>query len=221
MAAATGARQRAVREDHIRNHAKLLDAALELFDARGLDVPLREIGAHAGVSNAGVFRHFANRDQLIVEVYERAATALSDRVVAALVNARDESAQERLDTLLNTVVTGMLERPCYGQLAARGIRLRPDSVPDPALVAELGSVIAAGQNAGLLAPDISGTDLVSVARLAAGTLTSGPTPAEQAATAALRKRMMTIVRRGLAPHAQDVAAMPTFSTLAAPDDASE
>lgn len=193
-------RQRAVREDSLRNHQRLLDAALELFDTRGIEVPLREICERADVSQAGLFRHFVNRDQLIIEVYDRAARILSERVIAALVNVREGSAEERLDTLLNTIFEAMVEHPSYGQLAGHGVHLYPDRVTDPILVKELASLTNDAQAEGVLASDITEIDLVNTA-----VLTSGISLHSTSTRAA--SRVITILRRGLSPQAETIAAM--------------
>lgn len=195
MSSPSRPRQRAVREDHIRNHENLLNAALSLFDKRGIEVPLREIAEHASISQASMFRHFAGRDQLIVELYDRASTDLSNRLITAMTAARDEGAARRLDALFTTVVDTVTEHPSYGRLAAQGATLNPDRATDPALVEELARLITDAQDAGLLASDITGFDLVIAPMLVGGMLTHSP------GAAVMVPRMITILRRGLTPEA--------------------
>lgn len=180
----------------MRNHERLLEAALDLFDAHGIEVPLREIAEHAGVGQASLFRHFMNRDQLIIELYDRASTDLSQRLLDSLTTTRDQPTEERLDALFATVVDTVTEHPCYGRLAAQGATLNPDRVTDPALVEELALLITAAQQAGLLAPDVTGFDLVIAPMLVGGMLTHSP------GAAVMVPRMMTILRRGLTPEAE-------------------
>lgn len=52
----------------MRNRSALVAAARELFGNRGLDVPLDDIATRAGVSNATLYRHFADRRALLAEV---------------------------------------------------------------------------------------------------------------------------------------------------------
>lgn len=50
--------------------ARLLDAALELFETRGFDgVAVPEIAAQAGVATGTVYRYFASKDVLVNELY--------------------------------------------------------------------------------------------------------------------------------------------------------
>ncbi|WP_167132999.1 TetR/AcrR family transcriptional regulator [Paramicrobacterium chengjingii] len=203
-------RQRAVREDHIRNHEKLLDAAVELFDKQGVDVPLKEIGAHANVSQASVFRHFANREQLIIELYDRSSTDLTNRLLAAIAGTRDATAAHRLDVVFTTVVDTVTDHPSYGRLAALGATLNPDRTTEPALVEELHQLIGDAQHAGLLASDVTGFDLIVSPMLVGSMLT------QSAGAAAMVPRMMTIMRRGLTPQTTGTPSASCASTISEP-----
>jgi AcrR family transcriptional regulator len=64
----------------------LLDATAELVAARGFhSVGILEIGAAAGVSGSALYRHFANKQELLVALFDRVVDALLDgaRGVAA------------------------------------------------------------------------------------------------------------------------------------------
>jgi AcrR family transcriptional regulator len=57
------------RADARLNEQALLDAAAALFVSAGVDVPIRDIAAKAGVGTATIYRHFPTRADLIVAVY--------------------------------------------------------------------------------------------------------------------------------------------------------
>lgn len=57
-----------MRADASRNRDRIVAAARELLVEHGADVPLDEIARRAGVGNATVYRHFADRGQLVLEV---------------------------------------------------------------------------------------------------------------------------------------------------------
>ncbi|MEU8136617.1 TetR/AcrR family transcriptional regulator [Streptodolium elevatio] len=57
------------RKDARRNQQTLLDAAAAVFVASGVDAPVREIAAEAGVGMGTIYRHFPTRADLIVAVY--------------------------------------------------------------------------------------------------------------------------------------------------------
>ena len=56
-----------MRADAARNRQRLIDAAAEVFAARGLDATLDDIARHAGVNVATAYRHFANKHELARE----------------------------------------------------------------------------------------------------------------------------------------------------------
>jgi AcrR family transcriptional regulator len=63
------------RADARRNEKMLLDVAASAFVASGVDVPVRDIAAKAGVGVGTVYRHFPTRADLIVAVYRHQVEA--------------------------------------------------------------------------------------------------------------------------------------------------
>lgn len=59
------------RADAQRNLDSLLEAAKAVFAESGVDAPVREIAARAGVGIATVYRHFPQRAEMIAAVYRR------------------------------------------------------------------------------------------------------------------------------------------------------
>ena len=57
------------RSDARRNNKTLLAAAAAAFIASGVDVPVRDIAARAGVGVGTIYRHFPTRADLIAAVY--------------------------------------------------------------------------------------------------------------------------------------------------------
>lgn len=57
------------RADARRNEQALLDAAAEVFVAAGVQAPVRDIAARAGVGMGTIYRHFPTRADLVVAVY--------------------------------------------------------------------------------------------------------------------------------------------------------
>ncbi|WBB58777.1 helix-turn-helix domain containing protein [Streptomyces sp. WMMC500] len=80
--ATLGERQPRMRADASRNRERIIDAAREAFVEWGPEVPLDEIARRAGVGNATVYRHFADRRELILQV-----TMESMRRIASLAEA--------------------------------------------------------------------------------------------------------------------------------------
>lgn len=71
--------QPATRRDAVRNRARLLDAARELFAERGPDVALEEVARAADVSRTTLYRNFATREQLAATVFEENVTLIERR----------------------------------------------------------------------------------------------------------------------------------------------
>jgi AcrR family transcriptional regulator len=57
------------RADARRNQQALLSAAAEVFVSAGVDAPVRDIAARAGVGIGTIYRHFPTRADLIIAVY--------------------------------------------------------------------------------------------------------------------------------------------------------
>ncbi|MCD7445535.1 TetR/AcrR family transcriptional regulator [Streptomyces lincolnensis] len=60
---------RGKRADAQRNRQTVLAAAAEVFVASGVDAPIRQIAARAGVGMATIYRHFPTRADLVTAVY--------------------------------------------------------------------------------------------------------------------------------------------------------
>jgi AcrR family transcriptional regulator len=66
------------RADARRNEQTLLDAAAALFITSGVEVPVRDIAAQAGVGTGTIYRHFPTRADLIVAVYRHQVEACAE-----------------------------------------------------------------------------------------------------------------------------------------------
>lgn len=66
------------RVDARRNEQALLEAAAAVFVTSGVDAPVREIAARAGVGMGTVYRHFPTRSDLVVAVYRHQVDACAD-----------------------------------------------------------------------------------------------------------------------------------------------
>ncbi len=75
------------RADAQRNQRALLDAAAAVFVAAGVEAPVRDIAAKAGVGTATIYRHFPTRADLIVAVYRHQVDALAEAGPALLASS--------------------------------------------------------------------------------------------------------------------------------------
>ncbi|MEU2350434.1 TetR/AcrR family transcriptional regulator [Modestobacter sp. NPDC049651] len=81
---AAGPRRRA---DAQRNSDALLDAAAAVFVTSGVEAPVRDIAARAGVGVGTIYRHFPTRADLVVAVYRHQVDACADAGPALLADA--------------------------------------------------------------------------------------------------------------------------------------
>jgi AcrR family transcriptional regulator len=72
------------RADARRNERTLLDAAAAAFVTSGVDVPVRDVAARAGVGVGTIYRHFPTRADLIVAVYRHQVEACAEAGPALL-----------------------------------------------------------------------------------------------------------------------------------------
>jgi AcrR family transcriptional regulator len=82
--AGEGRTGRAQRKDARRNKEALLDAAAAVFVRAGVEAPVRDIAAEAGVGLGTIYRHFPARADLVVAVYRRQVDACAEAGPALL-----------------------------------------------------------------------------------------------------------------------------------------
>ncbi|MFB4315263.1 TetR/AcrR family transcriptional regulator [Actinomadura sp. 21ATH] len=104
-----GARRaaRPKRADARRNEKTLLDAAAAVFVAAGVEAPVRDIAAKAGVGTATIYRHFPTRADLIIAVYRHQIEACAEAGPALLESAASPHAALRrwMDRFVDFLVT--------------------------------------------------------------------------------------------------------------------
>jgi AcrR family transcriptional regulator len=157
---------RGLRADARRNREQVLAAARDVFVELGADAPLDEVAHRAGVGIATLYRRFPDRTALqralaldvlarTAEAARRAQTQESDAVAAL-----GRYMHAALDLRISAVMPALL-----GQISFEDdeIRLARQQATEPVL-----RIIAAGQMAGQLRPDVAfgdiGTLLVRLSR---------------------------------------------------------
>jgi AcrR family transcriptional regulator len=100
-----------LRADAERNRQRIIDAAAELFAAKGLSVGLDEIAHHAGVGVGTAYRRFPDKGRLIEALFEERVDRIVEAAEAGL------AANDPWEGL-----AGFLERATELQIANRGLR---------------------------------------------------------------------------------------------------
>ncbi|WP_405915141.1 TetR/AcrR family transcriptional regulator [Streptomyces sp. NBC_00728] len=95
------------RADARRNQETLLEAASAVFATSGVEAPVRDIAARAGVGTATIYRHFPTRADLIVAVYRHQVEACAEAGPALLeTSASPHAALARwIDLFVDFLVT--------------------------------------------------------------------------------------------------------------------
>jgi len=95
------------RADARRNEQTLLDAAAAVFITRGVNAPVREIAAKAGVGVGTIYRHFPTRADLIVAVYRHQVETLAGAAPRFLANVETPIAAlaQWMDRFVDFLVT--------------------------------------------------------------------------------------------------------------------
>jgi len=95
------------RADARRNERTLLDAAAAIFVTSGVDAPVRDIAAKAGVGTATIYRHFPTRADLIIAVFRHQVEACAEAGPALLATSATPYAAlgQWIDLFVDFVVT--------------------------------------------------------------------------------------------------------------------
>ena len=103
-AAATARPKRA---DARRNKETLLDAAAAVFVASGVEAPVRDIAAKAGVGTGTIYRHFPTRADLVIAVYRHQVDACAEAGPALLAGGASPHAAlgQWIDLFVDFLVT--------------------------------------------------------------------------------------------------------------------
>ncbi|MFE5482927.1 TetR/AcrR family transcriptional regulator [Streptomyces sp. NPDC056527] len=98
---------RGKRADARRNQETLLAAAAEVFVASGVDAPIRQIAAAAGVGMGTIYRHFPTRAELVTAVYRHQIEACAEAGPRLLNEARSpfEALCQWIDLFADFLVT--------------------------------------------------------------------------------------------------------------------
>jgi AcrR family transcriptional regulator len=178
------------RADWIRNRARIVEAAEEVFGTQGLAVPIDRIAERAEVGVGTLYRHFPTKEALFQAIVMRHFEGLVEEAREA--ESAADPAQALFDLLRKMVRTAVGKRDLAEALNGAGIdvKVAAGDLKD-VLDASLSRLLARGQAAGTLRADVSPQDLMS---LVAGacitqTITGGRTGSPE--------RMLEVVLAGL------------------------
>ncbi|HEY3607251.1 MAG TPA: TetR/AcrR family transcriptional regulator, partial [Pseudonocardiaceae bacterium] len=177
---------RRVRSDATANRERLLAVAAEVFAVEGLSTTLADVATKAGIGVGTVYRHFANKDDLIYHVYAprlRMAQQLTERAT------RSRDAWEGLAALIEQASWQLAIDKGFRQFILGGYtEVLGDSPSETSMrllslleqthsqvSAHLDDLIGRAKSAGALRADFESTDIQLLAAAIQATVDLGGT----------------------------------------------
>jgi AcrR family transcriptional regulator len=103
------AKPKTVRLTRDERRSNFLDTAAEMITELGAEsVSMESVAARAGVSKALGYRYFTNRDDLLLEVFDREVRVLDERIAGAV--ASSAALQDRLRAIIDVWLDLIVER---------------------------------------------------------------------------------------------------------------
>ena len=145
------------RADAQRNQQRVLDAAVEVFDADGLGASMEAVAQRAGVGVGTVYRHFPTKDDLVRSVISLVCENLVTSAEAALA---EPDAGQGFRSFFETVLEFQAQhRVLADEMAAQ---VEPDVSTvrlKDSLRSATATLLARAQDAGAVRPDVGLTDI--------------------------------------------------------------
>ena len=102
---------------------RLQEQAIRLFDERGFHATsIDEIGATAGITGPGLYRHFTGKDEILLAVFDR----IWELLLGAIERVEHLEPEPALDELIETHITLAVEQGEALNLLVRELRHVPD-----------------------------------------------------------------------------------------------
>jgi AcrR family transcriptional regulator len=201
-----GSGTRPLRRDAERNRQRILAAAAEVFNERGLEVSLDEIARHAGVGVGTVYRRFRTKEELIEALFMDRLEMIAALGEEAFASADPWSGlvffMEGMAQIMagNVGLRQMLMFATYGRDLTAIARRR-----NAPLVERL---VQRAQEAGQLRADIRQTDIAFIVLVLTET-----TQLAYAANPDIWRRYLTLILDGLRPSREDATPLPVPAML--------
>ncbi|MEV4433946.1 helix-turn-helix domain-containing protein [Streptomyces sp. NPDC049585] len=151
-------RQPRLRADALRNRERIVAAAREALVEHGAETSLDEIARRAGVGNATLYRHFADRRELIHHVTLSVMARIADRAEAA--QAEEPDAFQALRRFVHAAADERIGALC--PLLAEGIdKGHPEQIEvRDRLESAVEALLSAARATGQLRGDVAIGDLM-------------------------------------------------------------
>jgi AcrR family transcriptional regulator len=155
----TGGEERSARKDSVRNRAKLLAAAREVFAERGFGATLDDIARHAGLGTGTAYRHFPNKQAIAAEVLTDATEQIS---AAARDSLSIEDPWQALVTFFDRIAGQQVQdRGLYETLTGQGNNEQQARIW-PEVVAAVTELLDRARRSGAVRDDAAPQDIAVV-----------------------------------------------------------
>jgi AcrR family transcriptional regulator len=179
----------APRADARRNRARILAAAREVFTELGSSAATDEVARRAGVAIGTVFRHFPTKQDLLAAILKDLLARLTDEVNALIA---DGDPNALFTFFADLVGTAAEQKTVVDLLGEAGVDVGLAG-PIESLHRAVGTLLARGQEAGVIRSDIRLGEVVALLTATSqGALRGGW-------NADLRRRTLAVVFAGLRP----------------------
>jgi AcrR family transcriptional regulator len=195
-AAADPPASKPLRADARRNRARVLEAAENVFAAKGTGAPTEEVARVAGVGIGTVFRHFPTKEALLEAVLFARLRRFVDEAEAAVAAEPVEPGSAFFTFLTSWIEMSSAKNAYFEALTAAGVTV-PTAKADigARLMSALGVLLSRAQEAGAVREDLTVGELIPVIiGVAKAAEYAGP-------DAPLRDRAVEILFDGLRPSA--------------------
>jgi AcrR family transcriptional regulator len=153
--------QRRLRADALRNRARILEAAEVVFASEGIEAPVDDIAAKAGVGVGTLYRHFPNKEKLCEAI-------LIDRLRGVTEDARAQADAEDpvaafFGFLQHFVELGVAKRHLIDAVMGAGLDFEKAAASVKEDLREaVGVLLRRAQEAGAVRADVTPTAVVSL-----------------------------------------------------------
>ncbi len=180
----------------------ILDAAIELFRVHGYhSVGIDEIGAKAGITGPGVYRHFPSKPSLLVELFTR----VSERLVVEGRRLVDEAASpaQLIDELVAFHVAFALDDRALIAVYLQEARNLPADVTRPFRQRQIRYVGFWTTALSELRPDLDGDEVADAVYAAIALISSVATHEPRTHRDRLERLLIDMTRRALLTSSRD------------------
>lgn len=147
------------RKDSVRNRARLLTAAREVFAERGFGATLDDIARHAGLGTGTAYRHFPNKQAVAAEVLADATEQIATDAREAL--AIEDPWRALVTFFEHTAARQARDRGLYETLTGQGNDEEQARIW-PEIIASVGRLFDRAHRAGAIRADAAPQDIAVV-----------------------------------------------------------